>query len=438
VNELVALGLASAPIGAVIVRALPLPLVLGTLFTARVLSDGGLVLPSALNVLLGVAILFVCLVVQADIVRLAAWALAGAGALWLSSLSADVANGAQLVLRAAVFLAIIVAVQTYRGALRTDDVLRVIVLAASASAVTAIFQIGTGTTFEFAGDARIPGSMAHPNSAALLYALGSLAAYARCTLSGFSVVRTLPLALTVLALSLTVSLGGGLTLVVMLSAYEAFKRRGTRAIAMCLGLAGSAALFLVLSPTGSQRIASFSSLAIATGGVEVNSFDWRLGRWSELLYFWQQSPVIGLGYGGGESGAYLSGYLPHNEYLRTLVDVGVVGALAMTAICVAAYRRLIKASREGSALAPVGLAALTGSLVNALSDNTFTYSAPCYLLAMLTGAALRSDSVAGRDGAAAGHNVATTLDTGSRLQLGLKVDRALQSGRQAAFGRVGP
>lgn len=61
-----------------------------------------------------------------------------------------------------------------------------------------------------------------------------------------------------------------------------------------------------------------------------NSFNWRIAHWTYLINAWSQFPILGYGL---DSSPFLgirdfntgSGYAPHNDYIRFLVEQGVVG-----------------------------------------------------------------------------------------------------------------
>ncbi|MER3494759.1 MAG: polymerase [Mastigocladus sp. ERB_26_2] len=63
--------------------------------------------------------------------------------------------------------------------------------------------------------------------------------------------------------------------------------------------------------------------AILLSQGDTNSFNWRLAHWNLLLNAWQQFPI--LGYGLASAQAIGKGYLAHNDYIRALVEGGIVG-----------------------------------------------------------------------------------------------------------------
>ena len=66
------------------------------------------------------------------------------------------------------------------------------------------------------------------------------------------------------------------------------------------------------------------SRAILLSESDYNSFNWRLAQWTYLIKQWQQFPMLGFGLG---LSTYVSdnGLYPHNDYIRALVEGGIVG-----------------------------------------------------------------------------------------------------------------
>ena len=277
---------------------------------------------------------------------------------------------------------------------RPDPLLvtRWIQVIALCSAVFSIVQWATGTGLVVDGVIRPSGLMAHPNSAALLYGMACM-----MTVFRLSTVRSAwaewSIGIMLLAaLVVTGSLGGIAALLVMLLTYALVSgtlRGHLRLSVIVVGLV-VAAVF-VLSPIGEERLAAFTNIDFSGAAGERNSLEWRVGRWRTLLELGAESPAFGLGYGASTSGSLLpGGYPPHNEYIRVLVDTGIVGLLIAVVVVVAAFawlRKIIRTNTDLIARRLAGLvtALLVGLLVSALTENTFTYSIPMYMLAALLG-----------------------------------------------------
>jgi O-antigen ligase len=90
------------------------------------------------------------------------------------------------------------------------------------------------------------------------------------------------------------------------------------------------------TPLGNPDIDVWRAILLSQG--DNNSFNWRISQWTYLLQQWQFFPI--LGYGLGIS-AYVStnGLYPHNDYVRALVEGGIVGfVIFITFFCVQAVR----------------------------------------------------------------------------------------------------
>lgn len=55
-----------------------------------------------------------------------------------------------------------------------------------------------------------------------------------------------------------------------------------------------------------------------------NSFNWRLSHWNIVLKSWEKYPVLGYGLGLSKQ-SIDSKYLPHNDYIRALIEGGIFG-----------------------------------------------------------------------------------------------------------------
>jgi len=98
------------------------------------------------------------------------------------------------------------------------------------------------------------------------------------------------------------------------------------------------------------------SRAVLSSIRDSNSFNWRLSHWNYLIKAWQNNPILGYGIA---TGPYLSplrnvnglGYTPHNDYIRFLVEQGVVGFMGFIAFLVAQFIylfSLMKNAAKGS------------------------------------------------------------------------------------------
>jgi len=82
-----------------------------------------------------------------------------------------------------------------------------------------------------------------------------------------------------------------------------------------------------------EKIKQIDPKTILEKKVEVDSFTWRIFNWQGLLFLWKEKPWLGYGLNSTifinpkkekEKGL---GYLPHNDFLRYLVETGLVGLI---------------------------------------------------------------------------------------------------------------
>ncbi len=258
------------------------------------------------------------------------------------------------------------------------------------------------TGLDVARNIRANGTFAHPNSAAMFFTIAATASLWLYLDNGHRRVDALLVALFAAALIATFSIDGVITLAVMLTVFGAL-RPGT--VLTKLGpcaIAVAVVLVFFATPLGSKRVAGETSTSISAAerGETTSTLDTRLYRWKTLLPEWEGSPVFGRGIGTTtttESTASnrLNFLLPHNEYLRYLVETGVVGLAILLAGLFLLVRALIRRRRiagtpaEGTRNAPaLALAIVAGCLVNALAENTLLGSPVCYAAALIVAAVL--------------------------------------------------
>lgn len=133
----------------------------------------------------------------------------------------------------------------------------------------------------------------------------------------------------------------------------------------------------------------------------------RLEMWKASTTLWKSHPVFGLG-GGRFGDDYpavrpaaeweISGPTsfvdhPHNEWIRFLVEYGIVGLCALSALIVFFAKRMLFVARSddprGSIDAAIGLAALAAFIVNATFWDAFNRPASVVFLGVLVGRAMR-------------------------------------------------
>jgi O-antigen ligase len=96
----------------------------------------------------------------------------------------------------------------------------------------------------------------------------------------------------------------------------------------------------------------------------------------------------------------LNSLLPHNEYIRYLVETGLDGFIILLAALTFLIRGLVRKRRipgtldAGTLNAPtLAIVVIAGCLVNSLADNTLLYSAASYAAALIVAAVLVSPGI---------------------------------------------
>src|SRR6202042_3193605 len=145
-------------------------------------------------------------------------------------------------------------------------------------------------------------------------------------------------------------------------------------------VAGLVVVAFFATPLGANRIAKESSTNIASAERnEANStLSWRLYKWKTLLPAWERAPVVGQGLGTtvteeAVANNEFAGDLPHNEYIRYLVETGIVGLALLLGALALLIRALIRRRALDDPVlgaSSLALAVVIGYLVNALADNT--------------------------------------------------------------------
>jgi O-antigen ligase len=121
------------------------------------------------------------------------------------------------------------------------------------------------------------------------------------------------------------------------------------------------------------------SRAILLSNSDNNSFNWRIAQWTYLLKSWQQSPIFGYGLA---TSRYLSIFhlYAHNDYIRALVEGGIVGLVTFFAFLAAQSMRLVQLLRSaprGSAqrdLCWILLAFFLATLIAMLTENIWSHT----------------------------------------------------------------
>lgn len=145
------------------------------------------------------------------------------------------------------------------------------------------------------------------------------------------------------------------------------------------------------SEMGQERLASIDdtpllnpnmdiSRAVLLSNTDNNSFNWRLAQWTYLLQAWQQYPILGYGLLTSSQLTVLHNYA-HNEYVRAIVEGGIVGLIAFLVFLVAQIWYLLqlfyKAPRKSAKrdFCLTLLAMLLAMMVGMITENIWTHTA---------------------------------------------------------------
>lgn len=299
-------------------------------------------------------------------------------------------------------VALFVIVYNAHGAVTVPIAARLIQLTGFVPALVALYQFVT-----FTGINRPYGTFAHPDSATMFFAIAATASLWLCLDNGRRRTDMLLTALFAAALIATYSIDGLTTLAVMLTLLGLLRPGTLRTKLGPCAIAGVVVLVFFATPLGSHRIARESATDVETTAEPNSSLAWRLHKWKLLVPKFEQSPVFGRGLGTTttEGNPYSPEFKyevkpPHNEYLRYLIETGIIGLAILLAALFILVRALVRKRRipgtlaAGTRNAPTfALVIVTGCLVDSLADNTLLDSLTCYAAALIVAAVLAYPSV---------------------------------------------
>jgi O-antigen ligase len=292
-------------------------------------------------------------------------------------------------------VALFVIVYNARGVVTAPIAARLVQLMGFVPALTVLYQLVT-----FSSTHRPYGTFAHPDSAAMFFAIAATVSLWRYLDDGRRRFDGVLMALFAAALVSTYSIDGLVTLATMLVALGALRPGSLRSkLGPCM-IAAVVVLVFFATPLGSHRVASETATNIETSGEPNSSLGWRLHKWKTLIPEWEHSPIFGQGLGTTTTGEGTPGnpYVrkpPHNEYIRYLVETGVVGLAILLGALTILTRALVRRRRTpgtldgGTLNAPtLALTIVVGCLVNSLADNTLLNSPTCYAAALIVASVL--------------------------------------------------
>lgn len=245
----------------------------------------------------------------------------------------------------------------------------------SANSMFVLWQVLQGTGIRVDGVERYSGFLAHPNSSALLAGSSLLLLQVLKEKIQLSYLIWFKILLS-FSLILSLSFMGLLTFGVMSALAFILASPSIKSIFKIglYGIFGALGLF-VFNSGFRERFFQFTTSNKFVTGSETNSLQWRFDKWSRLLDLWEAKPLFGQGYGTSTSGLMLNGMVPHNEYLRLLLEVGIFGftiVVIMYLLRLKYFYRQVQSRRSPEAIAISCL--LVGGAFNAFTENTFQYT----------------------------------------------------------------
>ncbi|GIH21843.1 hypothetical protein Aph01nite_01530 [Acrocarpospora phusangensis] len=161
---------------------------------------------------------------------------------------------------------------------------------------------------------------------------------------------------------------------------------------LLVGLGALVVAIVVAVPAVADRFADLAETR-TEGGLEANSLVWRFDHWSQALDLLGLNPVTGTGLGTTRLLIYKE---VHNDYLRALVESGLLGLVTYLGLLAALVITAVRALRatgpaggleRGCAVAFAGC--VMALLVSAISDNAMTSVVVMWYFAVFAGIAAR-------------------------------------------------
>jgi O-antigen ligase len=131
------------------------------------------------------------------------------------------------------------------------------------------------------------------------------------------------------------------------------------------------------TPLGNPDIDIWRAILLSAG--DGNSFNWRIAQWTYLLEQWQNFPILGFGLG---TSTYVStnGLPPHNDYVRALVEGGIVGLIIYLAFFGSLIMRLVQLIQKAASgskqrdLCLILLAIILALPVGMITENIWSHT----------------------------------------------------------------
>jgi len=251
-----------------------------------------------------------------------------------------------------------------------------------------IHGVGAVATGPVGDELRVRGSLGHPNGfATMLFFFIGLTYWKfqsstkprwpwlllLCLLAFFYVTAKALFSLVMIAVFVVIVVSRRLSLATLLG--------GILLLATVIGLFGS-------TEFGQERLASISATPLLNPDIDItrailmsnwdyNSFNWRLSQWYMLWQRWEEYPWLGYGLGLSLQTAG-NGFLPHNDYIRAMIEGGLVGLGAFLSFFVAQMLHLFRLFQttvgEQKQLCFVLFAMVPAILMGMLTENIWSHT----------------------------------------------------------------
>lgn len=262
------------------------------------------------------------------------------------------------------------------------DLRRFYLLSCTPSVALAAVGALAGGTWALNPSGRLSATFSHPNAAGAFLAVATFLALALWLEDRSRVVMLVGLTALgglLATQSLGAVLGCGMGVAVLWIMRQDLTR-STRLLLLALSCA--VALAGLTQTSVFSRISEFQNISIDESlatGTSSDSLSWRILNWSELMEYWQQSPLWGNGL-GTTSIIQPLGTLPHSLPVEVLVETGALGLAGLTVFIIFWARLGAKAAKAGSPQAPLLLGLIAFVVVNGSESNLIRYTAAEFLI----------------------------------------------------------
>lgn len=243
---------------------------------------------------------------------------------------------------ATIFSLFVIGFLSASGQKHVTSIAKTIVLSAFIPAIIAAYQFLTHSGFTLSFEDvpnRVFGTFAHPNPFAyfLTFALALLFFFVLKKNNNQKILATFYLAALAILLALTFTRGAWLVLAgtILLLGILRFRKF----------LAMSVVILLMMYLTVEPIQVRIDSLLIFGPS---SSIQWRLALWEDSLNYIMERPAQGFGIGTAEEvilqkrGKELGSTIPHNDYLKLAIDIGIVGVASYLVLIISLLLLWIK------------------------------------------------------------------------------------------------